>query len=257
MLTKRLMAFSAVAALVFAACSSSTATPTTGVLQATSSPSSATSAPSSAAAIDGIVFGTNYKPQPGKAGGTIIMGEWQAAYQLNPYYTNAEADLEAIMPMMRSFATVSSDGKYIPDLAAEIPTTTNGGITVSGSTMAWPPSQARADGPTAVVDHERLQVRLAVGLDKAQFGLYYGTWNGFPDQRDRCLLESASRRRSTSAPSSAVARVAGSLVPAAAAYMTRSRHRRRQDVLSGRRGRGERPGIGSVQGLEHRFGSLR
>ncbi len=185
MVTKRLMTLSAVAALVFSACSSSTPTPTTSA-QATSSPSSATSsgsAPSSAAAIDSIVFGTNYKPQPGKSGGTIIMGEWQAASQLNPYYTNAEADLEAIMPMMRSFATVSSDGKYIPDLATEIPTTTNGGITVSGNTMTMvlhlKPGLMWSDGQPLTMNDFKYTWQWA--LDKAQSGcIYCGTSNGFP-----------------------------------------------------------------------------
>ncbi len=175
---RRLAALSAIAALIFAACSSSSSTPSSAVAPATQS-----ATPNASAGIDGIVFGTNYKPQTGKSGGTIIMGEWQAASQLNPYYTNAEADIEAIVPMMRSFATISSDGKYIPDLATEIPTTTNGGITVSGNTMTMvlhlKPGLKWSDGQPLTMNDFKYTWKWA--LDSAQSGcVYCGTSNGFP-----------------------------------------------------------------------------
>jgi len=185
-LTKRLASLSAIAALIFAACSSSAATPAPTSPPATSAPTSAAASASPAASpggIDSVVFGTNYSPQPGQSGGTIIMGEWQAAAQLNPYYTNAEADLEAIVPMMRSFATVSSDGKYIPDLATEIPTTTNGGITISGSTMTMvlhlKPGLMWSDGQPLTMNDFKYTWQWA--LDPNQSGcVYCGTSNGFP-----------------------------------------------------------------------------
>ena len=58
------------------------------------------------------------------------MGEWQPAVQLNPFYTTSFADFEAIQPAMRGFLTISSDGKYIPDLATVVPTADNGGLTI-------------------------------------------------------------------------------------------------------------------------------
>ncbi len=76
------------------------------------------------------LFGTNYKPGPGKTGGTLVMGEWQPATQLNPFFTTAFADFEAIQPALRGFLTISSDGKYVPDLAAAVPTAANGGLVV-------------------------------------------------------------------------------------------------------------------------------
>jgi peptide/nickel transport system substrate-binding protein len=185
---RRVTAFFAVVALVSAACSTSTSpsvTPSSTVPGASASPTAAGSAasPGTAGSIDNTVFGTNYAPQPGKSGGTIIMGEWQAAAQLNPYYTNAEADIEAIQPMMRSFATISSDGKYIPDLATEIPTTTNGGITVSGSTMTMvlhlKPGLMWSDGTPLTMNDFKYTWQWALNSDQSGC-VYCGTSNGFP-----------------------------------------------------------------------------
>ena len=142
------MAVVAVAGILFGACSGSSATPA----PASSAPA-ATTAPASAAAsaaastapaasstpltgVDAQVFGTKYNPGPGQPGGTLVMGEWQAASQLNPYYTTSEADIEASLPVLRGCATISADGKYIPDLcAAPLPTTQNGGIVINGNTF--------------------------------------------------------------------------------------------------------------------------
>jgi peptide/nickel transport system substrate-binding protein len=139
------MAVVAVAGLVFGACSSGA---TTAPTAAPATPAPATAAPASAAAsaaavasvapltgIDAAVFGTKYNPGPGTPGGTLVMGEWQPASQLNPYYTTAEADIEASLPVLRGCATISSDGKYIPDLCASLPSVDNGGIVVSGTTF--------------------------------------------------------------------------------------------------------------------------
>ena len=131
---KRLVSVLAVAALVAAACSSSTATPTpTAPPAATPTPvATPTPAPTPTplSDLDKALFGTNYKPAAGKTGGTLVMGEWEPASQLNPFLTTAFTNFEALGPVMRGFLTQSSDGKYIPDLAASVPTLTNGGVTV-------------------------------------------------------------------------------------------------------------------------------
>jgi peptide/nickel transport system substrate-binding protein len=131
-MTKRLMGLLSTAVLVFAACSNS-ATPSP-IVQPTTPAATAVVTPAPAATptpnsdLNAALFGTNYKPGPGTPGGTLIMGEWQPATQLNPFYTTSFGDFEAIQPAMRGFLTISSDGKYVADLAASVPTPDNGGL---------------------------------------------------------------------------------------------------------------------------------
>jgi peptide/nickel transport system substrate-binding protein len=134
-MSKRLLGLLSIAVLVAAACSSSTTTPTPAATTppVTTAPA-VTPVPSpTLSSLDQQLFGTNYKPGPGKPGGTLVMGEWQPATQLNPFFTTAFADFEAIQPAMRGFLTIGSDGKYIPDLAASVPTADNGGLTIDPS----------------------------------------------------------------------------------------------------------------------------
>jgi peptide/nickel transport system substrate-binding protein len=97
-MSKRLLSLLAIAALTFAACSSSSS-PTPGA--------AATLAPS-----------------------TLIMGEWQPAIQLNPFFTTSFGDFEAIQPAMRGFLTIDSKGNFAPDLATTVPSKANGGLVV-------------------------------------------------------------------------------------------------------------------------------
>src|ERR1035437_10758420 len=92
-MSKRLFALLSVAVLVFAACGSSKASPTA-------------------------------EPT------TLIMGEWQPAIQLNPFFTTAFGDFEAIQPAMRGFLTIDAKGNYTPDLATAVPSKANGGLVV-------------------------------------------------------------------------------------------------------------------------------
>ena len=142
---RQVMAAVAVAGIVFGACSSAATTaptqaPASAAPAATTAPASAAASAAAASAtpltgVEAAVFGTNYNPGPGQPGGTLVMGEWQAADQLNPYYTTSEADVEAYLPALRGCATISSDGKYIPDLCATLPSEANGGVVVNGNTF--------------------------------------------------------------------------------------------------------------------------
>ena len=60
--------------------------------------------------------------------GRIIVGEWQAAEQLNPFLTNALKDFEAIRPAQRPLAGVNDAGEFVPELLTEFPSLENGGI---------------------------------------------------------------------------------------------------------------------------------
>ncbi len=78
------------------------------------------------AALGGSVAAQDAEPT---AGGTIVMGEWQAAAQLHPLFTNAFADTEASTPAWRGLYTISNDGDWVADLAgAEVPSIENGNL---------------------------------------------------------------------------------------------------------------------------------
>jgi peptide/nickel transport system substrate-binding protein len=61
-------------------------------------------------------------------GGTIVVGEWQRATQLNPYLSNALRDVEGARPAMRTLGAVNDEGEFVPELLAEFPTLDNGGV---------------------------------------------------------------------------------------------------------------------------------
>ena len=107
-MSKRLMGLLAIAALTFAACSSS-------------------STPAPANTPGGSTAPT---PAPTLTPSTLVMGEWQAAVQLNPFFTTSFGDFEAIQPAMRGFLTIDSKGNYAPDLATAVPSKANGGLVV-------------------------------------------------------------------------------------------------------------------------------
>src|SRR5258706_14846761 len=53
--------------------------------------------------------------------GTLVMAEWQAASQLNPFFTTAFTSFEALGPVMRGLYTIDNDGNWVPDLGTEVP----------------------------------------------------------------------------------------------------------------------------------------
>ena len=113
----------ATAALLFAACQSAASPippPTSATPAATVAPVSA--APSVSAAptpidYDALLYGSTYAPDPGVSGGRVVVADWQAANQLNPYFSNAFTDFEVIAATMHTLLTVASDGHYRPDLS--------------------------------------------------------------------------------------------------------------------------------------------
>jgi peptide/nickel transport system substrate-binding protein len=66
---------------------------------------------------DALLFGSTYEPSPGTPGGRVVVGDWQAANQLNPYFSNAFTDFEVIAATMHTLLTVANDGHYRPDLS--------------------------------------------------------------------------------------------------------------------------------------------
>ena len=74
--------------------------------------------------------GTAMAQEEAPQGGTIVVGEWQGATQLNPFLTNALKDTEGYAPVSRGLANVNNDGDFVPELLAEFPSLENGGLVV-------------------------------------------------------------------------------------------------------------------------------
>lgn len=133
---KRALGALATIAIALSACTGATQSPTpTSSASTPASPSAVPSPSGGTGDINSKVFGTSYQPAQGKQGGTLVMGEWEAPDTLNPFYTTSFATFEALQPALRGLATITSDGKYVPDLAASLPTLQNGGVKVDGNTF--------------------------------------------------------------------------------------------------------------------------
>ncbi|HET7472285.1 MAG TPA: peptide ABC transporter substrate-binding protein [Candidatus Limnocylindrales bacterium] len=144
---KRLVGLLATTMVVFAACqgaaspSPSTASPSTA---APASQAASGSAPAESASGGGEInlTGTSYKPEDGKDGGSLIIGDWQEANQFNPYYLGQVTEANVASAAWSTLVVLTHDYKYAPDLAKDVPTTTNGGVKVPGDggdamTVTW------------------------------------------------------------------------------------------------------------------------
>jgi peptide/nickel transport system substrate-binding protein len=72
-----------------------------------------------------LLFNFTYEPEPGTEGGRVVISDWQAANQLNPYYSNAFANTQVFAATMRGLGVVTADGHWKADLAAELPKFSN------------------------------------------------------------------------------------------------------------------------------------
>ncbi len=150
---RKLAGLIAGAAILVAACggTSTTPAPTTAPTAApsaeapsASAPAGSSEAPSASAGAETVdLFNTTYAPKtPTGTGGTIIIGDWQEATQFNPYYLSQVTEANVASLVWHSLLTITSDFRYIPQLAAEpIPTTANGGVTLGQNgdamTVTW------------------------------------------------------------------------------------------------------------------------
>ena len=62
---------------------------------------------------------------------------WQAPTILNPHLSTGFKDLEASRVTLEPLATFDKEGKLLPILAEEIPTTENGGVAEDGLSVTW------------------------------------------------------------------------------------------------------------------------
>jgi ABC-type transport system substrate-binding protein len=139
----RRLAILALAVVLVEACSGTSSPPPSAPVPtpgppSASAPASAPSSPiPSAAGPNQSLLGTAFKPPTEVTpGGTLIVGAYATgAADLNPFYTLTLSNVEAISPVLRGLVTVTSDGKYIPDLAEHVPSIENGDVVISGKTF--------------------------------------------------------------------------------------------------------------------------
>ncbi len=78
----------------------------------------------------------DYKaPTNDQKGGTLIFSDWQFPDSLNPLFSTLVVDAEINSGLWAGPTVITSDAKYIPDEATEVPTLENGGFSKDGMTV--------------------------------------------------------------------------------------------------------------------------
>ncbi|MDF5731745.1 MAG: hypothetical protein PUP92_28000 [Rhizonema sp. PD38] len=73
----------------------------------------------------------------GGNGDTLKLLYWQAPTILNPHLSQGLKDFHASRVTYEPLASYDKDGKFIPFLAAEIPSLENGGLAKDGKSVIW------------------------------------------------------------------------------------------------------------------------
>jgi peptide/nickel transport system substrate-binding protein len=79
----------------------------------------------------------DYKPTKAGGGGPLKMLLWQAPTLLNPHFASGTKDQIASRVFYEPLAGWDKEGNLIPQLAAEVPTKANGGLSEDGTTVTW------------------------------------------------------------------------------------------------------------------------
>ena len=69
--------------------------------------------------------------------GNVSIIYWQAPYILNPFLSGGTKDVESASMISEPLARYNQDGKLVPWLVTEIPTTSNGGVSSDLSSITW------------------------------------------------------------------------------------------------------------------------
>ncbi len=80
---------------------------------------------------------TPYQPTKAGGGGTLKLLWWQGPTLLNPHFATGTKDQDGSRLFYEPLAAWNSTGDLVPILAAELPTTTNGGLSADGKTVIW------------------------------------------------------------------------------------------------------------------------
>ncbi len=76
-------------------------------------------------------------PQGKSQDSTLKLLYWQAPTILNPHLSTGFKDAEAARITLEPLASFNNDSELVPFLAAEIPTTENGGVAADGKSVTW------------------------------------------------------------------------------------------------------------------------
>ena len=143
--------------------------------------------------IDNLMFGSEYAPTEGTPGGSVVIADWQVPDNMNYYLQNAFVNTQVISAVFDPLWDVSSDFKYIPELAVSIPKISDGTIRIdaeptaecanrpraprtcpaSRSTSTSGPDLKWSDGET--LDLNDLKYTMSTGSCPVQRGLAAGT----------------------------------------------------------------------------------
>ncbi len=78
-----------------------------------------------------------YKPTKAGGGGPLKILLWQAPTLLNPHFANGTKDAIASRIFFEPLAGWDKEGNLIPQLAAEVPSKANGGLSADGTSVVW------------------------------------------------------------------------------------------------------------------------
>ena len=79
----------------------------------------------------------DYKPTKAGGGGPLKMLLWQAPTLLNPHFASGTKDQISSRIFYEPLAGWDKEGNLVPQLAAEVPTKENGGLSADGTTVTW------------------------------------------------------------------------------------------------------------------------
>ena len=78
-----------------------------------------------------------YKPTKRGGGGTLRLLWWQGPVHLNPQWATGTKEQEGSRIFYEPLAAWDNDGNLFPVLAAELPSTQNGGVSADGKVVTW------------------------------------------------------------------------------------------------------------------------
>ena len=170
-------------AIVAAACGGSAtpspAAPASAAPPASTAPASTAPSPSPSAAAAVSITGTAYQPVAvgNVATKPLVVAEWQSPDTFNPYYAQANVDIEMATPALLGLVNTADDLKYFGDMITEVPLVSNGDVvvTATGMTVAYKlkPGMKWSDG--SAITCKDLEATWKWNMDKNQTGLAGGT----------------------------------------------------------------------------------
>ena len=115
---------------------------------------------------------STYKPGEGKVGGTLVFGDWQEALTFNPAYISQVTEANVMTAVFAGLVSVTADLKYVPDMAATVPTVENKlaqapGVDGDAMTVTWNlrPDLKWSDGVAITCDDFAFSRNWVLSLD--------------------------------------------------------------------------------------------